>query len=41
MWLQRVALERPDALTVEGALWLAIRGGAAVLDRDDIRQRAP
>jgi len=41
MLLQRVALERPDALTAEEALWLATRGGAAVLGRDDIGQLAP
>ena len=40
MLLQRVALERPDALTAEEALWLATRGGAAVLGRDDIGQLA-
>ncbi len=41
MLLQRVALERPDALTAEEALWLATRGGAAVLGRDDIGQLSP
>ncbi len=41
MLLQRVALERPDALTAEEALWLATRGGAAVLGRNDIGQLAP
>lgn len=41
MLLQRVALERPDALTAEEALGLATRGGAAVLGRDDIGQLAP
>lgn len=41
MLLQRVAIERPDALTAEEALWLATRGGAAVLGRDDIGQLAP
>lgn len=39
MLLQRV-LNQADALRVEEALWLATRGGAAVLKRDDIGQLA-
>jgi cytosine/adenosine deaminase-related metal-dependent hydrolase len=38
--LQRV-LGGPDALTAEESLWLATRGGAAVLGRDDIGVLAP
>jgi cytosine/adenosine deaminase-related metal-dependent hydrolase len=37
--LQRV-LGNPEGLTVEKALWLATRGGASVLGRDDIGQIA-
>jgi len=38
--LQRV-LKGADALTAEEALWMATRGGAAVLGRDDIGTLAP
>ncbi len=38
--LQRVTAS-PDALTVREALWLATRGGAEVLGRDDIGYLAP
>jgi 8-oxoguanine deaminase len=38
--LQRV-LKGADALTAEEALWMATRGGAAVLGRDDIGALAP
>jgi 8-oxoguanine deaminase len=38
--LQRV-LGNPAGLTVEEALWMATRGGAEVLGRDDIGQLAP
>lgn len=38
--LQRVA-GNPAALTAQEALWMATRGGAAVLGRDDIGQLAP
>jgi cytosine/adenosine deaminase-related metal-dependent hydrolase len=40
MLLQR-ALGNPTGLTGEEALWLATRGGASVLRRDDIGQLAP
>jgi cytosine/adenosine deaminase-related metal-dependent hydrolase len=38
--LQRV-LKGADALTGEDALWMATRGGAAVLGRDDVGVLAP
>lgn len=38
--LQRVQ-EAPTALSAEEALWMATRGGAAVLGRDDIGQLSP
>jgi cytosine/adenosine deaminase-related metal-dependent hydrolase len=40
MLLQRV-LKGADALSAEEALWAATRGGAAVLDRDDVGALAP
>jgi len=41
MLLQRVGSSDPAALTARDALWLATRGGAAVLGRDDIGYLAP
>jgi cytosine/adenosine deaminase-related metal-dependent hydrolase len=40
MLLQRV-LGDPDGMTAEEALWIATRGGAEVLGRDDVGQLAP
>jgi cytosine/adenosine deaminase-related metal-dependent hydrolase len=40
MLLQRVRGE-PDALSAEEALWMATRGGARVLGRDDIGELSP
>jgi cytosine/adenosine deaminase-related metal-dependent hydrolase len=40
MLLQRVQGD-PDGMTAEEALWIATRGGAEVLGRDDVGQLAP
>jgi cytosine/adenosine deaminase-related metal-dependent hydrolase len=40
MLLQRVR-GNPAGLTAEGVLWIATRGGADVLGRDDVGQLAP
>ncbi|MDN0073968.1 8-oxoguanine deaminase [Crenobacter sp. SG2303] len=41
MLLQRVGRTDPGALTAREALWMATRGGAGVLNRDDIGQLSP
>jgi len=41
MLLQRVGRTDPGALTAREALWMATRGGAGVLNRDDIGQLTP